>query len=165
MRSIVPFFTLLISFGCSSSAPTDSAEPSAPPAPVARLTAIQLSEEYISNPLAADAKYKGKRVEVTGSGKVARGSGDRYNFEFQTVALAALPEKQLALLPPREQEWFRSGAYPSNVVAEVARSSEENAAKVKPGDQIVVVGTVLGSRKADVWKDVLVELGECQIRR
>lgn len=53
--------------------------PKPPPAPIPVVTAKTLLDEYQENELAADKKYKGKRIEVTGAvHEVGRRSGRVY---------------------------------------------------------------------------------------
>lgn len=51
----------------TSSINSDSNSQSKQPVPSIKVTAIQLSEDYKSNEVAADAQYKGKLVEVSGT--------------------------------------------------------------------------------------------------
>lgn len=180
MRAALVLFVLSgIAVGCNSASPTatspggKSATGEAPketkpgrPAPdrtpVAKVTAIALFEEYGKNPLAADNKYKGKYVEVSGSGQVKQAGGG-YSFGFEVIYPAPGTAKQLAGLSAREQEWFRAGAYPPNVVARLNSAGETAAAKTARGTPVQVVGRVAGSRTADAWKDYVVELEDCSL--
>ena len=74
-----------------------------------------LFEAYGINPVAADAKYKGKIVEVFGYGHVGRSTDGRNHFGYIIAFPVPGTRAQIASLSPREQKWFRDGAYPPNI--------------------------------------------------
>ncbi len=50
----------------ASAARTEQAEPAAPPADAIKVTARELFKAYDANEVAADSKFKGKSIEITG---------------------------------------------------------------------------------------------------
>lgn len=169
MRTLLVLALLSISVACTKRdksteggpAPGSGA-PARPLEPVAKLSALQLWEEYGDNPIAADGKYKGKAVEVTGDGKIVR-EGEGYAFGFATVAPVGLFPEQIEQLPRREQKWYHEG-YPPNVIARLSKEGNARAANIKPDDTVALVGIVRGSKRANVFRDYVVELDECVIR-
>lgn len=131
--------------------------------PVAKLSAIDLFNEYGANTLAADKKYKGKLIEVTGWGVIAR-DGERYTFGFEVIVFPGMTQAQLARLSAREQKWFRDGKYPPNVIAKLNSEGEKGAADYKSGQTVRVTGFVRGTKKADVWRDHIVEMDDCDLK-
>lgn len=105
------------------------AKPAATPQPI-RVTATQLSADYQSNEVAADAKYEGKALEVTGKVK----SIDSGMFGSATVILEG-------------SDLFY------DVHCTIADTQREKAAKLSKGAQLVVRGKggseVIGSPVID----------------
>lgn len=131
--------------------------------PVAKLSAIELFNEYDRNPLAADRKYKGKFVEVMGGGSVHRGDTGKYTYGFTVAVFPGMTQAQLNQLTPQEKQWFREGGYPPSVVATLNSEGEDAAASLK-GGQVHIVGIVRGSRKAPGWRNFVVELDDCTLQ-
>ncbi len=126
--------------------------------PVASLTAVQLWNTYGMNELTADGDYKGKYLDISGSVQsVNKGADGRYVVGFAVVAPAALNQRQLAQLSPRERKWFKDG-YPPNVVCYFSKENEAAFADVKIGKEVTVTAKVVGRKSADVWRDYVVEL-------
>ncbi|VTR98861.1 : tRNA_anti-like [Gemmata massiliana] len=182
MRAFLISCALLLGVGCEKQRPpteqvtppedTPAPNPKGPDSaptsrtPVAKVSAIDLFNEYGQNVLAADKKYKGKIVEVNGWGKIGRSDAGRYRYTlgFEVITFPGMTQSQLSRLPPREQKWFREGSYPPNVIAYLNSEGEAVAADYKTGDPIRAIGIVRGTKKADVWRDHVLELEDCTLQ-
>jgi hypothetical protein len=135
------------------------------PKPVASLNVVTLWEEFLHNGLAADTKYKDKYVEISGGVRVIQNDAKgRYFVGFEIVSPAALTQGQYNRLSPMEKKWFREG-YPPNVVCYLSSEAQQSFASIKPGQRIKVVAKVIGSKRADVWRDVMVELEDARLSK
>ena len=105
--------------------------PAAPPEPVATVKAGDLIKEYRANALAADGKYKGKLIKVTG--------------KFDGVQKAPLLGYVLQLLPEDAGE--------ANLVfvqCFLAEEAHDEASKLQAGQLITVLGTCDGQTVSQV---------------
>ena len=158
MRFILLMSAVLL-IGCRDGSSTATVDTK----PVASLNAVQLWDEYGANGLAADGKYKGQYVELSGSVRnVQQGKGDRYFVGFAVVSPAALPDEEYNALNSREKKWFTEG-YPPNVECYLSPTEHSVFANVKEGQSIKVVAKVVGRRTADVWGSYMVELEDARL--
>src|SRR6266566_3092779 len=79
--------------------------------PPIRIDVGQLWGAYRTNAIAADERYKGKTLEVTGS--IGRITSDAVGFVM--ISFPGLDNAQYNRLTPREKRWFNEG-FPPNVV-------------------------------------------------
>ena len=101
-----------------------SAAPAEPPKPVATLKAADLLGEYKTNELAADGKYKGKLIQLTGktgSTVVQKDLIGRYYLSMEAGSDADF-----------------------NVNCYLSESGKEEAAKLQPNQDVTVIGTCDG---------------------
>lgn len=125
MRFLLP---LTLCLGCSGE---PVGIPQKPPdrRPVLSVAARQLTEDYATNALAADGKYKGKYIEVVASVVSVQKAGDGYSIHLADI---------------------RGARVLYNIDGRIARSSEKDFAAVKPSEmsaKIKVVGKVLGAEE------------------
>ena len=92
-------------------------------APAITVTAVTLSKEYTANEVAADQKYKGKMVEV--SGVVDSIGKDIGNTPY--ITLKGDPKNVLA-----------------NIQCMFGKEYQDRLAKISKGQQLSVIGTVSG---------------------
>lgn len=155
--SFAMFVYVVCSFpGQRPTEPTSKPTESAPALPVERieeLTAINFFETYSQNPEAGDARWKGKRVALTGRGWSKATIDGRYDFGFDCVAL-----------PPLVREWSRVARFPPNVVCYLSQEGEREAVRLDAGRQVVVIGTVKGAEEAPVWKNLWVITEDCDLQ-
>jgi hypothetical protein len=112
----------LIIVGCQSKAPPP---PSGPPKAEVKAKAGDLLKDYGGNALAADGKYKGKVVEVTGKfNSVQKAIGIGY-----VVQLAAEDAPEVNL---------------SFVQCPIVEQAKDEVAKIQEGQMITLVGTCDG---------------------
>src|SRR5687767_11327689 len=98
-----------------------TAPPPAPAEPVATLSADDLVKQYGENELAADGRYKGKYVQVTGRvGKVGK-----HPLGYPFVQLGS----------DREDDLFGVTCY-------LTEAGTAEAAKLQPGASVTLRGTV-----------------------
>lgn len=92
-------------------------------APAIKVTAIQMSSDYKNNEVAADAKYKGKLVEISGTvNTIGKDILDTPYISLKTEEYAILDQPQCMF----------------------ARSDEAQLATVNKGQRITLRGTVTG---------------------
>jgi hypothetical protein len=108
--------------GCKSKSPPKAA---APEAPAARVTAGDLLSEYSTNAVAADAKYKGKVLLVSG--------------QFHSANKAPLLGYAVQLAPEGAGD-----VATSFVQCFIVESAEARVAQFQPGQKIALVGTCDG---------------------
>jgi hypothetical protein len=113
--------------GCSG----HSAAPTSPAAPDATVKAGELLKEYSTNAVAADAKYKGKVLRVTG--------------KFGSAQKAPLLGYAVQLLPEDAGDLNLSG-----VQCFIVESAEADVAKMQPGQIITMQGTCDGQAVGQV---------------
>jgi hypothetical protein len=128
MTRLVPLAALCVLtlglLGCRSHTPP---APAAPATPVATVKAGDLLKEYNGNVLAADAKYKGKLIQVSG--------------KFSSVQKVPLTERYVLQLAPED-----AGDLDVNQVQCVLDpSATGEAAKLQAGQTISVQGTCDGT--------------------
>ena len=112
---------------------------------------------------AADLKYKGNVVELSGTiREVKSGNRGRYYLGFQIVVGGGLPQAQFDALPPKERKWHSEG-FPPNAVCFIARGEETSLAAIKPGQQVAVIGKVVGRKSADVFQGYTVVVDDSRI--
>ena len=99
--------------------------PAAPAAPAATVKAGDLLQEYASNAVAADAKYKGKVLRVTG--------------KFGSAAKAPLMGYAVQVLPEDAGDVNLTG-----VECFIVESAEADVANLKPGQMVTLQGTCDG---------------------
>ncbi len=121
--SLATLFALILGLlGCRTrTAPT--AKPSA--APVATVKAGDLLQEYSTNAVAADAKYKGKLIQVSG--------------KFGSAQKAPLLGYAVQLLPEDAPD-----VNVSYVQCFIVESAQEDVAKLQPEQLIAIQGTCDG---------------------
>ena len=107
--------------GCNRT-PKPPPAPEAPPTPVATLKAADLLNEYKSNELAADGKYKGKLIQVTG--------------KFASVQKDPLGRYYVSL--------EGGDATDFNVACYLAESAKDEAAKLQANQDLTVRGVCDG---------------------
>jgi starvation-inducible outer membrane lipoprotein len=126
MNRLVPLATLLVLIlgllGCRTR-PAPKAE--SPAAPAVTVKAGDLLQEYSTNAVAADAKYKGKLVQVSG--------------KFGSAQKAPLLGYAVQLLPEDAPEVNASA-----VQCFIVESAEADVANLKPEQMITIQGTCDG---------------------
>jgi tRNA_anti-like len=114
--------------GCqTSTGPTGAA----PAAPAATVKAGALLQEYAANAVAADAKYKGKPLRVSG--------------KFGSAQKVPLMGYAVELLPEDAGDVNLSG-----VQCFILESAEADVAKFKPGQMVTLEGTCDGQAVGQV---------------
>src|SRR5262245_35846368 len=121
------FLTLGL-LGCKNKTPPP---PSAPAAPPLTVKAGDLLKEYTSNAVAADAKYKGKQLRVTG--------------KFGSAQKAPLLGYAVQVLPEDAGDLTMSG-----VQCFIVESAEPDVAKMQAGQMVTLEGTCDGQYLAQV---------------
>jgi hypothetical protein len=106
--------------GCS---PKVETSPAAPAAPTATVKAGDLLKEYAANAIAADGKYKGKVIQISG--------------KYGSVQKLPLMGYVLQL----QSDDAEGG---SLVQCTIEKSAEEDVGKVQPGQAITLQGTCDG---------------------
>jgi hypothetical protein len=138
-NSVLCFALVLAICGChksSSKNPPTAATPDAPTKPVATLTSDQLLAEYQKNPIAADQKYKGQLVEVSGKiGKIGR-------------SVLGAPYVNLGAVS--EEDFFGVSCF-------LASSAVDEVAKMQPGTAVKIRGICKGQ-----FAGQALELKECE---
>ncbi len=143
----------LISFGCGSNqSPSNSTiqsnatnQPSkanqsvqtTPPSTQDKaivITAEQLSKEYKENEQSADAKYKGKTLEV--SGKIE-------NIDIRTFATVFLVAQPLHV----------------GCLVQESETEEEKAGKLQKGQEVTVIGTGIDNPEAG-----MIAIDQCRVK-
>jgi hypothetical protein len=107
--------------GCQTRTPP----PAAPAAPAATVKAGDLLQEYASNAVAADSKYKGKVLQVSG--------------KFGSASKAPLMGYAVQVLPEDAGDVNLSG-----VECFIVESAEADVAKLQPGQMVTLQGTCDG---------------------
>jgi hypothetical protein len=107
--------------GCSRPPP----KPAPPAAPPVSVKAGDLLKEYSTNAVAADAKYKGKVLQVSG--------------KFGSAQKAPLLGYAVQLLPEEAGD-----VNLTNVQCFIAESAKEDVARLQPGQAISLQGTCDG---------------------
>jgi hypothetical protein len=112
----------LVLLGCGKRSP---APPAAPAAPAATVKAGDLLKEYSANAVAADGKYKGKVIQVSG--------------KFGSAQKAPLMGYAVELLPED------AGDVNTNTVqCFIVEEAQDDVAKLQQGQKITVQGTCDG---------------------
>jgi hypothetical protein len=112
--------------GCGKghrAAPTE-----APPPPAAKVTAADLLKEYAANAIAADAKYKGKPLQVTGK------FGHTEKVPLMGYAVQVLPE----------DTGGEEGT--AGIQCFILESAQPDVAKFQPNDKITLEGMCDGQK-------------------
>jgi len=121
--SLATLFALILGLlGCRTRT-TPVAGPSA--APAATVKAGDLLQEYSTNAVAADAKYKGKLVQVSG--------------KFGSAQKAPLLGYAVQMLPENAPDVNASA-----VQCFIVESADAEVAKLQPGQMIAIKGTCDG---------------------
>lgn len=146
---------LIMLAGCSE----ERRRVGAPEGPVAATVgASKLWGDFGDNEIAAGQKYKDKKIKVAGT--VDRIAED--HIGFGVVARALLSEADYRRLPAKERKWYDDG-YPPNVVCYLAPGAEKQAALLKKGSEVELVGRCVGKKSGDVFMGYLVVLEGCQV--
>jgi hypothetical protein len=120
--SWVALVTLVLSgLGCKTKTPP----PAAAPTPTITIKAGDLLKEYSTNAVAADGKYKGQVLQVSG--------------KFGSAQKAPLLGYAVQLLPEDAGDLTLSG-----VQAFIVESAEADVGKLQPGQVITMIGTCDG---------------------
>jgi hypothetical protein len=130
--------------------------------PVAKLKAQQLFYEYGENELAADGRYAGKTLCISGELHAAKkDSQGRYCVGFVTMEFPGMSERAYAKLSPRDKKWFNEG-YPPNVVCYIDPDAQGAFAKLPAMSERAIIGRCVG-RHADseVGRGYIVVLEDC----
>ena len=127
--------------------------------PSASISAVALWQQYGSNALAVDAKYKDRELLMSGGvHEVGKARDGRYYVGFYVVLSGAVDESTYDNMSARERRWWAEG-YPPNVICYLAKGSEQDFAGVQPGDNVRVRAKVVGVKQTDdVWRGYIVEL-------
>jgi hypothetical protein len=141
MRPIPAFLLLLASAalagGCGKShRSTAAAVPVEPPKPVASVRAADLLNEYKANVLAADNKYKGKLIEVTG--------------KYAAVQKDILGRFYASMEGGSDVDF--------NIRCYLSEAGKDEAAKLKPNQELTVIGTCDG-----LFGGELLQIKGCEI--
>jgi hypothetical protein len=121
--------------GCSRPVKPPPA-PEAPPTPVATLKAADLLNEYKSNELAADGKYKGKLIQVTG--------------KFASVQKDLIGRYYVSMEGGSDADF--------NVACYLSESGKDEAAKLQANQDLTVRGVCDGRLAGQV-----LTLKQCEI--
>jgi hypothetical protein len=116
------FALVLCLFGCKT---RTSPPPATPPTPAATVKAGALLQEYATNAVAADAKYKGQFIQVSG--------------KFGTAQKAPLFGYAVQLLPEDAGDFTAS-----SVQCFILEAAKEDVANLQPGQMISLQGTCDG---------------------
>jgi hypothetical protein len=149
-------FLALLPAACS---PTGAVDRS----PVASLRAEELWNEYDKDPEAADRKYKGKYLVV--SGMVIEAREGRRQIGLQVFTLPPMIHTELARRPAHERGWYDRGYSPPNVVLLVAPGHEPGFERARRGFDIKANARVVGRKKAEVQRGHLIELDDARPAR
>ena len=143
--------------------PKPNLPPPEPEQPVASLRDIELWSDCYANAIAADARYKGKRVTVTGTVRCIEVAADGRSFvgldtlQFEVGSPAAYHR-----LTPTEKRWFNEGC-PPNVVCYVASDAAARFAAMQKGQPVSIIGRVRGATKEpNTFRDLVVTLEDCR---
>jgi hypothetical protein len=131
--------------------------------PPPSVSAYELWAMARDNALAAEEKFRGKPLRVTGTvGRVGDDNG--YYVGLMTVEGAgALPTEQIARMSAQQKKWFNEG-YPPNVLCFLAPSARQTAAPLKKGKVASIVGVYGGTKKDEsVYKGYVVILKDCSV--
>lgn len=131
---VLGIFIIIGSIGGSDkTGPTSQNTPVAAPEPAFSLTAIKMASDYKENEVAADAKYKGKLVELSGTvDTIGKDISDTPYIAFET-------ENQYEVIN-RVQCMFKDG-------------DTQALSAVSKGQKITLRGTVSGSLGNIIVKD------------
>lgn len=107
-------------------------------------------QEYGGNEVAADEKYKGKTIKISGPVHSVRKAADgRYMIGFYVV-------------DPVDAEGRK---YPPNIVCYIADGSQKDFAAFKAGQTAKVTGKVVGRKSAVAYEGYIVVAAECRIAK
>jgi len=125
MRTVCIVLVVLVWSGLAQG----QAKPKPKDKPEVTAKVSELEKDYSDNPIAADKKYKGKTIELTGTikeiGRVKMSSSSFISFEVEGKA---------------------------TVLAHFLKDNEALILKVKKGDRITVVGHCAGkTNDGDLW--------------
>jgi hypothetical protein len=131
--------------------------------PIATVNAVDLFQEFAKNELAADERYNGKTIRVSGSllgaKKDAKG---RYAAGFEVFAMTGLSPAAYARLSPKEKQWFREGHYPPNVLCYIDPDAQGQFAKLPAESNATIIGRCVGRRQdSEVPDGYVVVLEDC----
>jgi hypothetical protein len=121
-------FIALIFPGCQTQPPPP---PAAPAKPDASVKAGALLQEYATNAVAADGKYKGKTLQVTG--------------KFGSAQKAPLLGYSVQLLPEDAGDVETSA-----VLCFIGEAAKEDVGKMQPGQVVTMQGTCDGGMVGQV---------------
>ncbi len=118
----------------------------------ALIAAPQLWQEYGSNTLAADAKYKEGLLMLGSVHSINKARDGRYLVAF-TIFLGgdSLTESEYAILTAQQRKWWAEG-YPPNVICYLAKGAEQAFADVEKGTTIRVRAKAIGTKRTDEVK-------------
>jgi hypothetical protein len=130
---------------------------------VASVNAPSLWMEYLDNAIAADAKYRGKCVQITGNVReVRKDAKGQYYLGFSCVSPGGATRASLARMDEKQRRWFNEG-YPPNVVCYITPGHEGAFATVKQDHRIVVVGRPADTRQEDVYMGTVLVVEDCRL--
>lgn len=130
--------------------------------PSASLTDGQLLGEYEKNAIAADQKYKGKTVKL--SGVVTTILPDSIGFRAVEGGGDVSPARY-ARMSDREKKHFDFG-YSPNVLCKIDSANKEAFATATKGKPLTIVGRVVGLTKdEDAYEGRVVILEMCQVAK
>jgi hypothetical protein len=124
MRLVCPAALVALALGLAG-CQTHTPPPAAPATPAVTVKAGDLLQEYASNAVSADAKYKGKALRVTG--------------KFGSASKAPLMGYAVQVLPEDAGDVNLSG-----VECFIVESAEADVANLKPGQMVTLQGTCDG---------------------
>jgi hypothetical protein len=129
--------------------------------PTVKATAADLWQEYEANSAAADQKYGGRRVQITGTVcEVLSGSVGYEVAEPGVVSMGTFRR-----MTAQERRWYNEG-YPPNVVCEYPAERRATFARAEKGKSFSVVGRCEGSKRdPNVWRGIVVVLTDCRAAR
>jgi hypothetical protein len=142
-------------------APDKAPPPPPPPAPpVASIAAVTLFDAYDLDPAAANARFGGKVVEVTGRGRVFHNSIGRAYFGAIIMSPGA---KIKGRMTDQVKQWEKEG-YPPSVRCYLTDEQAAALENVPPDQNVVLRGTCIGRKDIDgVYHGYIVELDNCTV--
>jgi hypothetical protein len=134
--------------------------PPPPPPPVASLEAVTLWDAFDLDPPAAEARFRGKVVEVTARGKLTEDTLGRAYFGAVVVQRGGRKPPRLS---PEEQQWETDG-YPPSVRCYVTPDQATLIEKLPADQNVVLRGVCAGRKDIDgVYRGYIVELNDCVV--
>jgi hypothetical protein len=153
MRALL-LVCLIVVTGCSGK--DGNGSPVVPPAdPEVKVDAVRLFYDYNDNAVAADQKYKGKALRVTGT--VREVASDWIGFVVGEVSMEISPAQYRALSEKRKR-WFNDGV-DSSVICQIDPAHKDGFAKAVKGKPFSVVGRCVGVKTdPEAWEGKVVHL-------